>query len=133
MPEDAEIDDGIFGTQFHHHEEDEADNGDNGEPRNEARFEPIFPLAPVQDKLEASEPYHKKSQTLRIDRAYLRSLQVWRIDDRDLGENDTQYAEGNVYTEDPTDQLSVIQPPTRGPMIGPAVTPMPNTAMAVPI
>jgi len=55
VAEDTEINHGMNAAQFRRHEKDEAEDGDDGEPGDEVRLEPVLPLTLIQDKLETSE------------------------------------------------------------------------------
>ena len=62
--------------------------------------EPVLPLALVEHDLEASEADHEEGEAPGVD-LHLRPLHVRRIDDEEIGHDDRDDAEGDVYEEYP--------------------------------
>ena len=108
--EHAQIDDRIVSRQLVHDERYQRDDADDGERRDEGRFEPVFLLSFVEHDLQRADAHDQHPHPPVVHPPRL-GAEIRRIEDVELRHHDRRDAHRDVDVEDPAPAVVVRQPP----------------------
>src|SRR5439155_21119728 len=92
-------------------------------------MKPVLQLTAIEHQLQRTDPQAQREEPDEIERFV---MHVAGLTDKNQNAQSAQHADRQVDKEDPAPAVILGQPPSAGPMIGPMIVPMPNTAIACP-
>src|SRR5689334_2409782 len=99
----------MVGRQFADHEGDKAEDAERGENADVVGREPVFTLSGVEQELQRADAKGEESDAPEIDLA-VSALDVVRIDDEAVHQEERQDADGKIEVEDPAPIVVVGDP-----------------------
>src|SRR5271157_2467386 len=107
-----EVDDGVFLVPLPEDDKDQRHGGDDGQPYDEVRLEPVFALSFVEDHLQGSEAECDQAESDVVDFGFteLATLEIRRILDEPLRQQQRKNTYRDIDEENPAPAEIVSDP-----------------------